>query len=74
VIGGASVYVEAITRATRLEVTEVDLDVAGDTCAPTVDSTWVQVARSPEDGWFTSTVGHRYRFVSYRRRPDAATA
>lgn len=74
VIGGASVYAEAITRATRLEVTEVDLDVAGDTYAPTVDGTWVEVARSPADGWFTSTAGHRYRFVSYRRRPDAATA
>ena len=74
VIGGASVYTEAITRATRLEVTEVDLDVAGDTYAPTVDSTWVEVARSPADGWFTSTAGHSYRFVSYRRLPDAATA
>ncbi len=73
VIGGASVYAEAITRATRLEVTEVDLDVTGDTYAPRVDGTWVEIARSPEDGWFTSTAGHRYRFVSYRRRPDAAT-
>jgi len=73
VIGGASVYAEAITRASVLEVTEVDLDVAGDTSAPGVDDLWLEVARSPEDGWYTSAAGHRYRFVSYRRRPDAAT-
>ena len=73
VIGGASVYAEAITRATRLEVTEVDLEVVGDTYAPAVDGTWLEVARSPEDGWHTSRTGHRYRFVSYRRRSGVAT-
>ncbi|HUX71528.1 MAG TPA: dihydrofolate reductase [Cellulomonadaceae bacterium] len=71
VIGGSSVYAEAITLADRLEVTEVDLEVTGDTHAPPIDSAWVEVARAPATGWHTSTTGDRYRFVSYRRSGQA---
>ena len=37
VIGGATLFEEAIGRADRLEVTDVGLDVPGDTHAPAVD-------------------------------------
>ncbi|MBD3943681.1 dihydrofolate reductase [Microbacterium sp. NEAU-LLC] len=70
VIGGGQLYREAIPYADRLEVTELDLDVAGDTRAPD-RSDW-----TPVDGgmgeWQTSAAGIRYRFLSLVRRPTAS--
>lgn len=68
VIGGAQVYAAALERADVLEVTEVDLAVAGDTRAPGVGPRWVETARVPEHGWDAGSGGLRYRFVTYRRR------
>ncbi len=68
VVGGAQVYAAALERADVLEVTEVDLVVAGDTCAPAVGPGWVETSRVPEQGWSTGSGGLRYRFVRYRRR------
>jgi dihydrofolate reductase len=69
VIGGGAVYEAAIARADRLEVTEVDAVLAGDTYAPVVDRDWQVVERVPDAGWCTSTGpdGLRYRFVTYER-------
>lgn len=69
VIGGGAVYEAAIAHADRLEVTEVDAVLAGDTYAPVVDDDWQPVARVPEAGWCTSSGpdGLRYRFVTYER-------
>ena len=66
VIGGGDIYAQALPLASRLEVTEVDLDVAGDTRAPAVDpAAW----RSTDaTDWLESRTGIRYRFVSYVRR------
>ncbi|KPF65479.1 diacylglycerol kinase [alpha proteobacterium AAP81b] len=53
VIGGASVYAEALPSATRLELTEVDLAPDGDTLFPAFDrSRWREVAREahPAEG------------------------
>lgn len=69
VIGGAALFDESIGRADRLEVTDVELDVPGDTHAPLVDpGRWVLVA-TLDDGsdWSVSRTGTRYRFRSYRR-------
>ena len=65
VIGGGDIYAQALPLASRLEVTEVDLDVAGDTRAPTIDRAVWQVAHETE--WLVSRTGIRYRFVSYAR-------
>lgn len=69
VIGGGAVYEAAMARADRLEVTEVDAVLAGDTYAPVVDGDWQLVARAPDVGWCTSTGtdGLRYRFLTYER-------
>ncbi|QWT24117.1 dihydrofolate reductase [Subtercola sp. PAMC28395] len=64
VIGGGELYRQAMPSATRLEVTELDLGVKGDTLAPAIDATWERVAASP---WLESATGIRYRFVSYTR-------
>lgn len=63
VMGGGQIYAAAIDRADILEVTEVDLDVAGDTYAPTIGPEWTA---EPSD-WRESTAGTGFRFVSYRR-------
>ncbi|HWF29973.1 MAG TPA: dihydrofolate reductase [Mycobacterium sp.] len=67
VIGGAQIYLLALPRATRCEVTEVDIDLPrddDDALAPVLDDTWL--ARTGE--WRLSRTGPRYRFHSYSRR------
>lgn len=67
VIGGAQVFSEVIDRAHRLEVTELDLDVPGDTMAPSIDLTWRLTDASPEVGAFASRMGLGYGFRRYER-------
>ena len=64
VIGGAELLAATIDRAERLEVTELDLDVEGDTFAPPIGSGW-QIASEGE--WQQSRGGVRYRFLRYNR-------
>lgn len=66
VIGGGELYRQAMLSplATRLEVTELDLGVKGDTTAPRIDATWSRLAESP---WLESKTGIRYRFVTHAR-------
>ncbi|MFV0633198.1 dihydrofolate reductase [Demequina sp.] len=66
IIGGGRVYAATLDAVEHLEVTELDLEVEGDTFAPTVDPVaWELTAAGP---WETSRTGVRYRFVTYRRR------
>jgi len=68
VIGGGAVYAAFLPHAERLVVTDVDLDVDGDTWAPAVGDGWVRVARTPEEGWsFSSSSGLRYAVSEYVR-------
>ena len=66
VIGGAQIYLLALPRATRCEVTEIEIDLVlddEDALAPMLDETWLG-----ETGeWQVSRSGLRYRFHSYRR-------
>ncbi|MBE1875247.1 dihydrofolate reductase [Myceligenerans pegani] len=63
VMGGARLYAEAIDVADRLEVTEVDLEVEGDTFAPPIDPETWQPASTPD--WTTSASGVRFRHLTY---------
>jgi dihydrofolate reductase len=67
VIGGAEIYALAVPRATRCEVTEIEIDLVRedeDALAPVLDESWLG-----ETGeWQVSRSGLRYRFHSYRRR------
>ncbi|MFZ2174782.1 MAG: dihydrofolate reductase [Rhodococcus sp. (in: high G+C Gram-positive bacteria)] len=65
VVGGAQIYSAAMPFATRLIVTEIDLDVDGDTWAPAIDDAW----HVEETGdWLTSAKnGTRYRWITYTR-------
>lgn len=62
-IGGATLYEELLPLAKRLEITELDLDVEGDTFAPELGAEFSKT----EGEWQVSREGARYRFVTYTR-------
>ncbi|MDH6237454.1 dihydrofolate reductase [Cryobacterium sp. CG_9.6] len=67
VIGGREVFNLVLPQVTRLEVTEINADIAGDTEAPPLDSMWSTESADPATGWHTSSTGLEYRFVRYTR-------
>ena len=64
IMGGAQIYAQALPLATRVEVTEIGQDFAGDAHAPSLGPEWQEVARSSH----VSAGGLPYDFVSLRRR------
>ena len=65
VIGGSSVYAEALPLVDVAEITELADPYDGDVQAPPLGPEWVE-AEPPE--WSTSTNGLRYRFRRYTRQ------
>jgi dihydrofolate reductase len=65
IMGGGEIYRAAMEYATELLVTEIDLAVAGDAYAPSVDSHWQADADTP---WQQSSAGPRYRIRRFTRR------
>ncbi len=66
VIGGGQLYAEAMSRASRLLLTEIDADFDGDTFMPAPDRTqWRETSREhhPPAG----DRGYGYSFVVYER-------
>ncbi len=51
IIGGATLYAEALPLATRLLLTEVDQAPEGDTFFPDLGPDWQQTAREAHDGF-----------------------
>ncbi|WP_105566863.1 dihydrofolate reductase [Microbacterium halophytorum] len=68
VIGGGSVYAEAMPLLDELWVTEIDVDEPGDAFAPAIGPEWRLASSDPGTGWKTSEGGIRYRFLVYARR------
>jgi dihydrofolate reductase len=62
VIGGGLVYDVAMPFAEQLVVTEIDLEVDGDTVAPVIDERWTLIETTD---WLTSIKGLRYRIARY---------
>jgi len=70
IIGGESVYRQTIDIADRLEITEVDLRIDGDTYAPDIEGAkWELTTQSP---WYESRSGANYRYLTYRRVSSVA--
>ncbi|MCK7613510.1 dihydrofolate reductase [Roseibium sediminicola] len=66
-IGGGQIYAQAITRAGRLEITEVDAEPSGDTRFPEIDpALWQETSRVP--GERTEKDSADFTFVTYRRK------
>lgn len=62
VIGGGEIYRAAMPLATELQVTEIDLDIDGDTSAPEITGEWSALTGQ----WLISrNEGTRYRHVQY---------
>ncbi|MEO7123880.1 MAG: dihydrofolate reductase [Lacisediminihabitans sp.] len=68
IIGGGTVYADAVEIATVAVVTEVDLVVDGDAVAPELGPEWVRELLEPAEGWAVSKVGIRYRIARYRKQ------
>jgi dihydrofolate reductase len=69
VIGGGQVYAEALPLADELILTEIDADLDGDTYFPPWDRAQFTAFASDVQ---TSDTGHRYRWVTYRRKSPGA--
>jgi dihydrofolate reductase len=70
VIGGAEIYASALPHADELLLTEVDLDVEGDTFFPEWDrEAFVEVSRDEH----TSGDGTRFAFAQYVRASTLAS-
>ncbi|WP_243733667.1 dihydrofolate reductase [Brachybacterium sp. AG952] len=67
VIGGGSIYADAIEVAERVVVTEIDLQVDGDTLAPEIPADFTVTAADPTEGWHEAANGLRYRILTYSR-------
>jgi dihydrofolate reductase len=66
VIGGAQVYKAAMPHAGVVGITEIDVDVVGDTHAP--DLTGLTLRSTSE--WLTAATGLRYRFLRYTSQAE----
>ena len=67
VIGGGTIYAAAMEVAEVLVVTEIDLEVAGDTLAPAIPADFRLAGADPAEGWHESADGLRHRVLTYRR-------
>jgi dihydrofolate reductase len=63
VIGGAQIYAQALPMASKVVMTQIDADFAGDAFAPALDATWLEAKREAH----TAANGLRYAFVTYMR-------
>jgi len=61
------VFAAALPYADRAVVTEIDVEVEGDTTAPRLPPGWHAVSADPEEGWHRSSTGLGYRVVTYVR-------
>jgi len=71
VIGGGGVYAALLPHADEVVVTEIDVEVPGDTWAPRLDPGWELGVRVPGTGWSESASGLRFRAAQWRRAPGA---
>lgn len=67
VIGGGTLYAAAMDVADLLVVTEIDLEVEGDTRAPAIPGSFTQSSAEPARGWHEADSGLRYRILTYAR-------
>jgi dihydrofolate reductase len=73
VIGGASIYAQALPHADRVVRTRVQLSVEGDTRAPVLGSDWTMVDRDPASGLHKSASGVEYCVATLTRTREVAS-
>lgn len=70
VIGGGSLYDQALEVTTVVERSLFNIHVDGDTYAPKLDASWNQTEQDPSEGWHTSKSSVQYRFERWERTLD----
>lgn len=69
VLGGGQLYRATINLADLLHVTEIDLDISGDTSAPQIPEQFTRISIEPDPGWYYSRVNSTpYRFTIWQRQ------
>lgn len=63
VIGGAQIYAQALPLASKVVVTQIDAEFAGDAFAPRLNSDWIEKHREAH----IATNGLRYAFVYFEK-------
>lgn len=66
VIGGAQIYAQALPLASKIIVTQIDADFAGDAFAPKLDTTWQEISRDAH----VAANGLRYAFVTFEKNKE----
>lgn len=66
IIGGGTVYREALDLADTAVITRIDTDIPGDTYAPVLGPEWKLVSSTPDEGWATAANGTRYRIETWQ--------
>lgn len=64
VIGGAQIYAQALPLASKVVVTQIDADYAGDAFAPELGAGWRETAREA----YVAANGLRYAFVTFLKK------
>jgi dihydrofolate reductase len=67
VIGGASLYEQALPHADRVVRTRIHVQVDGDARAPVLGPEWTMVGRDPESGLHKSENGLEYCIATFFR-------
>lgn len=70
VVGGGSLYDQALDVTTLVERSVFNLNVKGDTYAPQLDASWQLGSQDPATGWHTSKTSVQYRFERWERTLD----
>jgi dihydrofolate reductase len=70
VIGGAQIYAQALPLATKVVVTEIDAEFAGDAFAPVLGSDWIEMAREPHVATSEAANRLQYAFVTYQKHKE----
>lgn len=68
-IGGGELFALTLPIADRLEITHVELDVAGAAHYPQIPAEWVAVhsENSTENAQIDAATGVKFSFVTYRK-------
>lgn len=68
IIGGGTVYREAMSLADTASITRIHSNVEGDTYAPSLGPEWQLTPASPAEGWSVAANGTLYRIETWRAR------
>lgn len=67
IIGGGQIFTQSLARADRIELTEINTAIDGDSFAPELGDEWMPSQTDPLTGWHTAQSGLEYRFVRLDR-------